>query len=79
MIINDKSNNNNERVLEETKSKYTFLEVFIVIIFITSQSLESSLLNIILGLCIFYYIHNKLAIVDRKIEELSNLVRQNNP
>lgn len=53
-------------------SKYTFFEAFIVILFIASQMTDSSLLNIILGLSIFYYIHEKLNFLITKVESASN-------
>jgi hypothetical protein len=53
-------------------SKYTFFEAFIVVLFIASQSTDSSLLNIILGLSIFYYIREKLDFLITKIESSSN-------
>jgi len=75
-LVEDTSNANVD-ALNGAKPKYTFLEIFIVIIFISSQTVESSALNIILGLSIFYYIHTRLAITDKKIEELSKTVKRN--
>ena len=55
-------------------SKYTFFEAFIVVLFIISQLVDSTAINIILGLSIFSYIHTRLAATDKKIDELSNQV-----
>ncbi len=77
MSLLEDTSNRHEEALHVAKPKYTFLEAFIVIIFISSQTIESSALNIILGLSIFYYIHTRLAITDKKIEELSKIVKRN--
>jgi len=63
-MSNDKSMVNKQ----VSGSKYTFFEAFVVVLFIASQITDSSLLNIILGLSIFYYIHEKLDFVISKIE-----------